>query len=74
MKLIGVALVIVGVAVLVVGGFGFDRQRTVLEEGGLKATATEHATIPYSPILGAILLVGGITLFVGARRQAAKPS
>ena len=70
MKRIGVALVILGIVALVVGGIGYDRQRTVLEVGGLKATATEHNTIPYAPILGAIALVGGIALVAGAKRQA----
>ena len=69
MKNVGIALVVLGVVGLIVGGFGFDRQRTVLEVGGLKATATEHTTIPYAPILGAISLIGGIVLLVGAKRQ-----
>ena len=68
MKLLGMALVILGLVALVAGGLGYDRQRTVLEVGGLKATATEHTTIPYSPILGAIALIGGIALLVGVKR------
>lgn len=70
MKMVGIALVILGIVALVAGGLGYDRQRTVLEVGGLKATATEHRTIPYSPIIGAIALVGGIVLLVGAKRSA----
>jgi hypothetical protein len=70
MKIVGIALVILGIVALVAGGLGYDRQRTVLEVGGLKATATEHTTIPYSPIIGAIALVGGIVLLVGAKRSA----
>jgi hypothetical protein len=68
MKLFGIALVVLGIVALVAGGFGYDRQRTVLEVGGLKATATEHNTIPYAPILGAIALIGGIALLVGVKR------
>jgi hypothetical protein len=70
MKRVGVALVILGIVALVLGGIGYDRKRTVLEVGGLKATATEHETVPYAPILGAIALVGGIALVAGAKRQA----
>ena len=69
MKPFGIALVVLGIVALVAGGLGYDRQRTVLEVGGLKATATEHTTIPYSPILGAIALIGGIALLVGAKRN-----
>jgi hypothetical protein len=70
MKRVGFALVILGIVALIVGGIGYDRQRTVLEVGELKATATEHNTVPYAPILGAIALVGGIALVVGAKRPA----
>ena len=69
MKLVGYALVVAGIVALVAGGLGYDRQRTVLEVGGLKATTTEHRTIPYSPILGGLALLGGILLLVGVRRQ-----
>jgi hypothetical protein len=74
MKLAGFALVIIGIVLLVAGGLGlgFDRQTTVLEVGGLKATATERTSIPYSPIVGAISLIGGIVLLVGAKRQGAR--
>jgi hypothetical protein len=52
MKIIGVALVILGIVGLVFGGIGYNRQTTILEVGGIKATATEHKTIPIGPIAG----------------------
>jgi hypothetical protein len=70
MKNFGITLVILGVAALVFGGLGYNRERTVFEVGGLKATATEHKTIPYYPILGVISLVGGIALIVATKRHA----
>jgi hypothetical protein len=70
MRFVGIALVILGSIALVAGGLGYDRQRTVLEVGGLKATATEHKTIPYSPIVGGIALLGGIVMLVGVKRPA----
>jgi hypothetical protein len=73
MRVAGFAFVVLGLVLLLAGGLGlgFDRQKTVLEVGGLKATATERTTIPYSPILGVISLIGGIVLLVGASRQGA---
>jgi len=67
MKLLGIALVILGIVALVYGGIGYNRQTTILNIGGMKATATEHKTIPIAPIAGAILLVGGIVLLVAPR-------
>jgi membrane-bound ClpP family serine protease len=69
MKIIGVALVILGTVGLVFGGIGYNRQTTILEVGGIKATATEHKTIPIGPIAGAIALVGGIALLVIPRSR-----
>jgi hypothetical protein len=64
MKIVGVALVILGIVALVYGGIGYNRQRTILDVGGIKATTTEHKSIPIAPIVGVIALIGGIALLV----------
>lgn len=66
-KILGVALVILGTAGLVLGTVGYNRQTTILDVGGFKATATEHKTIPLAPVAGAIAMVGGIVLLGAAR-------
>ncbi|MEK7753948.1 MAG: DUF3185 domain-containing protein [Acidobacteriota bacterium] len=69
MKILGVALVILGIVALVYGGIGYNRQRTILDVGGIKATTTEHKTIPIAPVAGAIALIGGIVLLVVPRSR-----
>ena len=71
MKLIGFILVVVGVLALVYGGISYNRQRTVLDVGPFKATATEQKNIPVSPIVGGIALLGGIILLVVPRKRIA---
>jgi hypothetical protein len=71
MRIIGIVLVVLGVLALAYGGIGYDRQRTVLDVGPLKATATEHKTLPLSPIVGGLALLGGIILLVGHGRRVA---
>jgi membrane-bound ClpP family serine protease len=71
MKILGIALVILGIVALVYGGIGYNRQTTILNVGGIKATATEHKTIPIAPITGAIALVGGIVLLAAPRFRRA---
>jgi hypothetical protein len=70
MKYAGIALVILGILALLYGGFSYNREKTVLEVGSLKATATEHKSIPISPIAGGIALLGGVVLLMVPRRRA----
>lgn len=70
MKIFSLALVIIGILALIYGGIGYNRQRTILDVGGIKATATEHKSIPVPPLVGAIALIGGVALLVVDRRRA----
>jgi uncharacterized membrane protein len=71
MKVLGFMLVILGILALVYGGISYSRQRTILDVGPFKATATEQKNIPLSPIAGGIALLGGIVLLVVPRRRLA---
>jgi hypothetical protein len=71
MKVIGLVLVVLGVLALVYGGISYNRQRTILDVGPFKATATEQKNVPLSPIVGGVALVGGIALLVAPRKRSA---
>jgi hypothetical protein len=71
MKVIGFLLIVIGIVALVYGGISYSRQRTVLDMGPIKATATEQHNIPLSPIVGGIAIVGGLALLVVPRRRTA---
>jgi hypothetical protein len=63
-NVIGAILVIVGLVSLLVGGFSWTHNKTVVDIGPLKAQTEEHKTLPIPPALGALALVGGIVLLV----------
>lgn len=69
MKTFGLALVVLGVVALLYGGIGYDRQTRILDVGGMKATTTEHKTIPIAPIVGAIALLAGMVILVVPKQQ-----
>jgi membrane-bound ClpP family serine protease len=69
-KLLGIALVILGVVAVIYGGIGYNKQTTILDVGGIKATATEHKTIPIAPIVGVIAVIGGVALLMSSKRGA----
>ena len=69
MKIIGFILVVLGVLALVYGGISYSRQRTVVDVGAFKATATEQKNVPLSPIVGGIAILGGILLLAVPRKR-----
>ncbi|MGA3172413.1 MAG: DUF3185 domain-containing protein [Chthoniobacteraceae bacterium] len=70
--LIGVILIILGVAALVYQGITYTKKETVVNIGPIHAEADRTHTIPVPPIMGVVVVAGGIALLVaGSRKQAA---
>ena len=63
-QVIGILLVVVGLISLLMGGISWTREETVLDLGPIEATTRERETIPLPPILGGLLLAGGVVLLV----------
>jgi uncharacterized membrane protein len=69
--LIGTLLVILGVLVLAYQGFNYTHQEKVLDVGPIHATVEKHDRISLPPILGGLMLIGGVALLVaGARKKS----
>ena len=67
--IVGVVLIVLGIAGLAFGGFSFTRKEKVLDLGPIEASADKKESLPIPPILGALAIVGGVVLVaVGARR------
>jgi uncharacterized membrane protein YidH (DUF202 family) len=67
-KLIGILLIVFGIAALAFGGFSYTKREKVLDLGPLQATTEEHKTVPLSPIVGIAAVAGGIALVVAGSR------
>jgi uncharacterized membrane protein YidH (DUF202 family) len=63
-QVIGILLIVVGLVSLLMGGISWTREKTVLDIGPIEATTRERETIPLPPILGGLLLAGGVALLV----------
>ena len=66
---IGGLLVVIGLVSLLLGGFRWTQQKTVIDVGPVKATTEEHKAVPIPPVVGALALVGGIVLLVVPTRR-----
>lgn len=70
-KIIGILLIVLGLAALAVGGINYTTREKVLDIGPLQATTEEQKTLPLSPIVGITAIAGGVVLLVvGARVRA----
>jgi uncharacterized membrane protein HdeD (DUF308 family) len=68
-RMIGIALVIIGLVALMSGGFRWTQRKTVLDAGPLEITRQEHHGVTVPPILGVVSLVGGIILLAVPSRR-----
>ena len=62
--LIGIVLIVLGVLALAQQGITYTSRERILDIGFIHATADTKKTIPISPILGGLALVGGIVIVV----------
>ena len=63
-QIVGILLVIVGLASLLWGGISWTREEKIIDIGPFEATTRERETIPMPPIVGGLLLAGGVILLV----------
>jgi drug/metabolite transporter (DMT)-like permease len=70
-RIIGLALIVIGIVALVWGGVFWTDRETVIDAGPLQVTTDEREGVALPPILGVIALIGGIVLLaVPDRRRA----
>jgi uncharacterized membrane protein len=67
--LVGILLVILGALALAYQGINYTREEKILDVGPIHATAETHKRIPLPPILGGLMMVGGIGLMIMGARQ-----
>jgi hypothetical protein len=66
---VGIILIILGIAGLVMGGVSFTHEKKDVDMGPLQISHQQTKNVPIPPILGAIALIGGIALVVvGAKK------
>ncbi|HEV2419070.1 MAG TPA: DUF3185 domain-containing protein [Terriglobia bacterium] len=68
--IIGIILIIAGVIVLIYGAITYTTHKTLFKAGPVQATAKTHKTVPLPPVLGVVLLAGGIVLVVVGGKRA----
>ena len=69
LAILGVVLIILGIAGLVIGRFSYTTQEKVVDLGPLQATAEKEHSIAVPDIAGiAAIVAGGFLVYIGRRR------
>ncbi len=66
----GIILIVIAVAAFAYQGISFTTREKVVDLGPLHMTAEKTRTLPLSPIVGGIALLGGITLLVAGLKKS----
>lgn len=62
--IVGILLVVVGIIGFAVGGISFTHEKKDVDMGPVQISHKQTKTVPISPILSTVALVGGIGLVV----------
>lgn len=69
--LVGIALIVLGIVAFAYQGITYTSREKVIDIGPLQASVDTKKTFPLPPILGGLLLIGGIALVVvGAKKSS----
>lgn len=72
MRILGIVLIVAGLAALIYGGISWTERDKVIDVGPVEVTRTDNERLPISPIAGGIILAAGVALVLkGGRRQLA---
>jgi uncharacterized membrane protein len=68
--LVGIALILLGIVAFAYQGISYTSREKVIDVGPLQASIDTKKTIPLSPLLGGLVLVGGIVLVVVGTKKS----
>jgi hypothetical protein len=69
--LAGIVLIVLGILSFAYQGISVTTQKKVVDVGPIHATKDEKHTLPLPPVIGGILLIGGVALLLTGQRSGA---
>jgi drug/metabolite transporter (DMT)-like permease len=67
MKTAAIVLIVVGIGIVIWGAFGFQTREKVLDVGPIHASRDKEHNVPYGPLAGGLLALGGVVLLVKSK-------
>jgi uncharacterized membrane protein YdcZ (DUF606 family) len=64
----GIVLIIIGILMIAYTGFNLVTSKRVVDAGPIKINKEENHPVQWSPIVGVVLLVGGIVVLARSKK------
>jgi uncharacterized membrane protein YidH (DUF202 family) len=68
MKSIGIVMIVIGIVMMIYTGFNYVTTEKVVDIGPIKINQEKSHPVKWSPIIGGVLLVGGIVVIATGRK------
>ena len=68
-KTLGILLIVLGIIMIVYTGFNYETTQQVVEVGLTQLNETINYPVQWFPIVGAVILVGGILVLITGRKK-----
>ena len=68
-RLLGFALIIIGTAMIAMGGFSFNQKKKVLDTDVVDITTTEKKSVSWPAIAGVVVGLAGIVVLLTAPKK-----
>jgi hypothetical protein len=65
----GIALVIIGIIMMIYTGFNYITTEKVVDLGPIQVNKNENHPVQWSPIVGGLLLAGGIVIIAANKNK-----
>lgn len=71
MKTLGIVLAVAGLLMMIYTGFNYVTKEKVVDLGPIEINKETNHPVQWSPIVGAVLLIGGIVIIVTGKKAKA---
>jgi drug/metabolite transporter (DMT)-like permease len=68
-KIAGIILIVIGVIMIIYTGFNYKTTEKVVDIGPIKINQEKSHPVQWSPVIGVVVLIGGIVLLVMDKKE-----
>jgi len=65
---LGIVLVVIGIIMILYTGFNYVTTKKVVDLGPIQINSEKNHPVQWSPIIGVVLLVGGLVIIVSGKK------